>query len=237
MQSLNREHRIPMHRKFTLIELLVVIAIIAILASMLLPALNRARDSAKKSTCINNLKQIGSFVNFYNNDNNGYYPSYGNGSMGPTWSAQLLRLYFYAGNKDAQYAAAQKDRNIINRCPIREMSYAEYKAKKSNTDFWGMYGVNYVYFAVSGTGNSVKPKKLSSIKSPSQKVYAVDGRECEGNGEIASYSWEKAMPSGRHNNMANVLWADGHTSSMQWQALTSTYGPADAEKLYWNPKN
>ena len=76
LKSKNRSNRFARHSaRFTLIELLVVIAIIAILASMLLPALQQAKEMAHRATCLNNLKQLGLGISLYISDSDEWFPA------------------------------------------------------------------------------------------------------------------------------------------------------------------
>src|SRR5690242_18767833 len=76
MKRFPAAHNVSMKRGFTLIELLVVIAIIAILAAMLLPALNRAKAKGQRTSCLNNLRQISLFMQFYTEENNDFFPAH-----------------------------------------------------------------------------------------------------------------------------------------------------------------
>lgn len=86
--------QVPCPKAFTLIELLVVIAIIAILAGMLLPGLARAKETAKRISCVNNLRQLGLALNLYNDDNRGLFPPRADGlTNNARWPGRLRETY------------------------------------------------------------------------------------------------------------------------------------------------
>lgn len=202
-----------MRRGFTLIELLVVIAIIAILAAILFPVFSRAREKARQTSCISNLKQIGLAMNMYAQDYDETFPTY----------------YIYVPS--LSYAERGWPRRIqpyvkndqVFRCPD------VIPPSSDSVDLLRMgYGLAYPY-----PGGYVTP--LAKYQRPAEQVLVVENGATlasEGKDEgryywhvnwpaTGPYTWESRFCT-RHNGSGNVLFVDGHVKVQRWDDIMGT---------------
>ena len=188
-------------KPFTLIELLVVIAIIAILAAILLPALQKARARGISTQCISNLKQCGMVIQQYSSDYNGYWRSAYNNNH--PWYYQLIHQRYFQWPYHKKYTGYPN--MPIKSCPgegvdpnASNYHYHCYGLMRNSAGYWGKHYMEHAY---------------ALQKLPASAILMAD---CEFNStqftalkplQNASTFWFK------HNNNANLLGVGGHVVS------------------------
>ncbi len=242
-------------RKFTLIELLVVIAIIAVLAAMLLPALTRAREKARQTICLTNMKQWGLAHNLYLDDFEGYLANDGGpGYMNPPdprngyWAKFLLSLYvaprqvppIYGHDGNPWFKLPE-----IARCPSDDAN--SYGRTKWRLIFKGAYGpnekgdsINYyvvreVFHQVYLSDRYHPPLKIHRFEHPTQQYImgettgGADGTGNSPGGPTTQESRNKRKwYSKRHFEVMSCLFLDQHVEAVPREEVIGLGGSDDA---------
>jgi prepilin-type N-terminal cleavage/methylation domain-containing protein/prepilin-type processing-associated H-X9-DG protein len=200
----------PSAAAFTLIEMLVVIAIIALLASIMIPAVSGALQRAKTTQCLSNLRQLGNGFMIYAQENKGRFP-YQQRDSSTTWHVEIAPFLEGFTNSDFYDLAVEGERPPgVFACPSSD-----------NVVRFGNYSDFGMNLLVNDHGEQQNDPQRSFDQLPGSVILLADSHNCRRN--LSIYSTNGGMDPRHHRSGINVLYVGGHVSTgdlnLLWEGI------------------